>query len=183
MLRRCPSRSLRVSLPFSSSLLSDIFSVSFSVSPLSLSLLPDWLERYPNVFVNFYTPWCEWCQDLEAAWEITSQKALEDSLPVNLIKVNCEKNLKLCERYKILAFPTIRFFRGGVAVYPDYSGHRTIDDFFDYLHQTLDTHPKRTRRPQELDHVGCRIQGHLLLNRSLSFLSLSHSLSLSAHHS
>jgi hypothetical protein len=111
---------------------------------------------------------------LEPIWEYTAENAHKDSLPVNLIKVNCDHNKHLCEKHKIRAFPTLRFFRHGVAVSPDYHEHRTIEDLIKYIRKILEIHPKTILDVKGSNDFGCQIQGNILLNRSVALPSPSH---------
>ncbi len=36
--------------------------------------------RLPAVVVNFYAPWCPWCQRLEPTWELVT-RAVHDKYP------------------------------------------------------------------------------------------------------
>lgn len=139
--------------------------------------LTDWIENHPNVFINFYTPWCHWCQELEPIWELTAETVALELLPINLIKVNCEQNIKLCENLNIRAFPTLRLYRHHKPVKPDYHDHRTLDDFIKYIHDNLEIHPKTQQKIIHDDHVGCRVEGNLILNRYYPLYS-SHNLAL-----
>lgn len=49
-------------------------------SPVSHENFTQMLNRYPIVVVNFYAPWCHWCQRLEPAWEAAT-KAVHEKYP------------------------------------------------------------------------------------------------------
>jgi thiol-disulfide isomerase/thioredoxin len=71
------------------------------------------LQNNKYVFVNWYAPWCIWCQRLEPVWEALAQSARGDGLPVSVVKVDCVKNHDFCINHRVQAFPTLRFYTGG----------------------------------------------------------------------
>lgn len=66
--------------------------------------------------VNFFTPWCHWCQKLEPVWEKANEdfvnKHKGDSRLI-LAKVDCtaDDSDEICTKNRIDAFPTIMVFR------------------------------------------------------------------------
>jgi thiol-disulfide isomerase/thioredoxin len=48
--------------------------------PISHTDFVSTLNRYPIVIINFYAPWCHWCQRLEPAWEAAT-KAVHEKYP------------------------------------------------------------------------------------------------------
>ncbi|KAI8473082.1 MAG: protein disulfide isomerase [Monoraphidium minutum] len=86
--------------------------------PLSHDNFVSTLARYPIVVVNFFAPWCHWCQRLEPAWEAAT-KAIHEKYPeatdgrIRYAKVDCTKEQDLCRAHFITGFPSIRVFRRG----------------------------------------------------------------------
>lgn len=71
--------------------------------------------EYDIVIVNFFTPWCHWCQKLEPVWEKAAAKVKDEHPGKELVlaKVDCtaDNAESLCTKYHIDAFPTIMVFR------------------------------------------------------------------------
>jgi protein disulfide-isomerase-like protein len=137
-----------------------------------------WLEKYDYVFVDFYAPWCVWCQRLEPVWEAFAEKMAIDEMPVSVIKVDCTTSRQLCMDHKIQAFPLLRLFKHGEAQSPDYRSDRTVEALTEFVSQRLSKDESVRNMPpvireeherQELekktDHPGCMLSGHLLVNR------------------
>merc|ERR1719149_177281 len=75
----------------------------------------------PFAFVNFYAPWCVWCQRLAPTWERLAEEvgkfeAETDkhvALNVSVGKVDCPGNPDVCNAHQIRAFPSMRLFKKG----------------------------------------------------------------------
>ncbi|QCD87347.1 protein disulfide-isomerase A1 [Vigna unguiculata] len=63
----------------------------------------NYVYQFPITVVNFYTPWCSWCQRLEPAWDKTTKIMIERYDPeidgrIILAKVDCTLEADLCRR-------------------------------------------------------------------------------------
>ena len=47
-----------------------------------------YLADHTVTFVNFYAPWCIWCQRLEPVWDAFADRVFEVELPVSVVKVD-----------------------------------------------------------------------------------------------
>lgn len=55
--------------------------------PVDESSFDRWLVDHKYTFVNFYAPWCIWCQRLEPVWEAFAERIEAEQLPVSIIRV------------------------------------------------------------------------------------------------
>jgi len=142
-----------------------------------------YLEENPYVFVNFFAPWCIWCQRLEPTWEALAEEIEKlneraggsggSAIDVDVVKVDCVANRQLCASQRIMAFPTLRFFKDGKQYGIDYKQDRTVNAFVDFLKQKVelektmqDWHPRRKQRMLDIkEHPGCMVSGYVLVNR------------------
>jgi len=140
-------------------------------------------KGHPMAFIDFYAPWCIWCQRLHPTWEKFGEEVHKLRMPVGIGKVNCVTHAQLCKEQKVMAFPTLRWYKEGSAVMPDYKMDRTVAALTGYAKRKLEMEAKykdweaknagspekeRTRpsagasRPE---HPGCQVSGHLMVNR------------------
>jgi thiol-disulfide isomerase/thioredoxin len=138
----------------------------------------NFLSNHPYVFINFFAPWCIWCQRLEPTWETMAEELErineeEMNLDVDIAKVDCVLNRNLCGSQRIQAFPTLRFFKDAKQYGIDYKQDRTVTAMLEFLKQKVelektmeDWHPRRKQRMLEIrEHPGCMVSGHVLVNR------------------
>ena len=68
--------------------------------------MDNWLESHHYTFVNYYAPWCVWCQRLEPVWEAFAERIGNEDLPVSVVKVDCIANMKLCSDQRVMVSST-----------------------------------------------------------------------------
>ena len=152
---------------------------------------PAFLAENELAFVNFYAPWCIWCQRLHPTWERFAEKVAEEEMPVAVGQVDCVESAGLCSAQKIAAFPSLRWFARQEAVLPDYKQDRTVNALNSFAARKLENEDKYKRweetaeknkslknslsakkvtAPPPLvagrpDHPGCQVSGYLDVNR------------------
>jgi len=81
----------------------------------------EYLKTHEVAFIDFYAPWCIWCQRLHPTWELFAQEVYKEKMPVGVAMVNCVEHNDLCRKADIRAFPVLRWFSNGEAVVPGMS--------------------------------------------------------------
>jgi len=147
----------------------------------------DFMEEYEMAFVDMFAPWCVWCQRLAPTWEKFAQEISKLDMPVGIGKVDCMAQSNLCRNQKVMAFPTLRWYEGGVAIQPDYKMDRTVQALTGYAKRKLEMNTKfkdwdqkaqargekaeeREKKKQMFqqnrpEHPACQVSGHLMVNR------------------
>jgi len=101
------------------------------------STYDQFLEAHEMAFINFYAPWCIWCQRLHPTWEMYAREVYKLNMPVGVANVNCQDNNRLCQTARVMAFPTVRWFHGGQAESPDYRQDRTLNALVSFTNRKL----------------------------------------------
>jgi protein disulfide-isomerase-like protein len=136
-------------------------------------------------FIDMFAPWCFWCQKLAPTWEKVAQEVKSAGMPVGIGMVDCVKEANLCRKAKVMAFPTLRWFRSGEPSTPDYEMDRTVDALISFAKRKLTMDDKfkewdkkqtgatdETREAKRQlynqnrpKHPSCQVSGHLFVNR------------------
>eukprot|EP00574_Skeletonema_japonicum_P005076 CAMPEP_0201713282 /NCGR_PEP_ID=MMETSP0593-20130828/180_1 /ASSEMBLY_ACC=CAM_ASM_000672 /TAXON_ID=267983 /ORGANISM="Skeletonema japonicum, Strain CCMP2506" /LENGTH=476 /DNA_ID=CAMNT_0048202405 /DNA_START=117 /DNA_END=1547 /DNA_ORIENTATION=- len=150
----------------------------------AVELTPDTFQGFVNghemAFIDMYAPWCIWCQRLHPTWEKFGEEVHKLRMPVGVGKVNCVTYPQLCKDQKVMAFPTLRWYKGGQMILPDYKMDRTVDALVGYTKRKLemeekyknwaennpsDSRMKPNAGNSRPEHPGCQVSGHLMVNR------------------
>ncbi len=90
----------------------------------------DVVNRDGPVLVDFWAPWCGWCQRLAPGFE---RLASEYAGRVAFVTVNVDEQIGLAQRYGVQGLPTLKFFCDGreveevVGYLPEPALRRKID--------------------------------------------------------
>lgn len=139
------------------------------------------LSRYPIVVVNFFAPWCHWCQRLAPTWEAAT-KEVHDKYPewdgrIRFAKVDCTQEVDLCRSHFIQGFPSLRVFRkghdevasGGMHGHESYVGDRTKEALVAFADSLVPSAGQPHQRHEELAAVpkgtGCNMAGFVLVKK------------------
>ncbi|CAB1115551.1 unnamed protein product [Ectocarpus sp. CCAP 1310/34] len=138
--------------------------------PLTSSNFKDFIEGNDNVMVDFFAPWCVWCIKLAPTWEAFAEEVERDtslSGKLRVAKVDCVEERELCSTQSLMAFPTIRYFKGGVQDGTDYSKDRSVTALMQYAQAKVGGDEKTLRRYGRLkqDYPGCQLSGFIMVNR------------------
>ena len=83
--------------------------------PIDAAHFQGLVDKHPVVVVNFYAPWCTWCQRLEPTWDAVAAEVKarypESDGRLRLAKVDCTVEVALCRAHQITGFPSLRVFR------------------------------------------------------------------------
>lgn len=158
---------------------------------ISIILMVRWLSLtfsvvcFPFTLLLSLYSWCIWCQRLHPTWEKFAEELHKVQMPVGVGKVNCVSQAQLCKDQRVMAFPTLRWYKGGEAILPDYKMDRTVDALLGYTRRKLEmeqkykdwetkastegggekVQPKPNAGSSRPDHPGCQVSGHLMVNR------------------
>lgn len=150
--------------------------------PLSRQTFDDTLAHYPIVVVNFYAPWCHWCQRLEPAWDAATAE-VHGRYPdkadgrIRYAKVDCVAETELCRQHFITAFPSLRVFRRGhddlvvqgMHEHEAYTGDRTKDALVAFADSLVPSagspHTKHALLMAAPRTAGCNMAGFVMVKK------------------
>ena len=88
-----------------------------------------------NVTIMFFkTEWCPHCKTSKPVWEQIKEKYdgnIHNNHKLLFKEIDCEKDEKLCEEYKIEGYPTIKLVKGDEVI--EFDAKVTMDNFDKFI--------------------------------------------------
>ena len=93
-------------------------------------------ESGQHKFVKFFAPWCGHCKKMRPDWDKLADQNTNDNIII--ADVDCTVEKKLCEKYKIEGFPTLKYFMPNDEDADDYSGNdRSFSGLSEWVEEKL----------------------------------------------
>ncbi|KAJ1812171.1 protein disulfide-isomerase precursor [Coemansia sp. RSA 2598] len=88
-----------------------------------------WTKDQSLALVEFYAPWCGYCQAMAPAYEMAAEALKKDKIP--LAKVDCTAEIQVCDDMGVEGYPTLKVVRNGA--FAPYNGTRQEASIVDYM--------------------------------------------------
>ena len=123
------------------------FPIENNVTVLTNLTFDKAVEKYENLLVMFYAPWCGHCQRFKPELE----KAAGVLRKENLIcaKVDATVHEQLARKHGVRGFPTIKFFKKGVEM--DYTSGRKENDVINWVRKKSGPPAKLLKTLEEVE--------------------------------
>jgi protein disulfide-isomerase A1 len=89
------------------------------------------INKYDNILVEFYAPWCGHCKKLAPEYSQAAAQLKKSDPPVPLAKVDATIEKVLATRFSIQGLPTFKLFVKGQE--SEYKGGRTKSEIVDWI--------------------------------------------------
>lgn len=148
-------------------------------------------HEYQILVVNFFAPWCPWCQRLEPAWEKAATVLNRKYHPdydgrIRFAKLDCTIYQDVCRDNHIQGFPSIRIYRKGMDVrsmhgeqgehdHESYYGERDAESLVAFAESLVPSATIGSPSPSEDSHGhvkrrapksgGCNVEGFVLVKK------------------
>ncbi|KAK9832652.1 hypothetical protein WJX81_007592 [Elliptochloris bilobata] len=161
-------------------------------TPITHDHFKETLSSYSISVINFYAPWCHWCQRLEPTWEKVAQEVHkrypEGDGRLRFAKVDCVAEQAMCQEHQVAGYPSIRVFRAGhdeinlhgVKDHEAYIGDRTYDSLLAFAENLAVSAGQPHHYVRGVTRMaktsGCALSGFVLVKKvpgSMHFLAKS----------
>ena len=90
---------------------------------------------YTPKFINFNSSWCKWSKSLNPIWNKLVKIMENKNIKILNIKCDLEENENLCNKYKIIEYPTLKLVLNNNII--EYDGDPNLDDLINFIESNV----------------------------------------------
>ena len=134
-------------LSFSFCVEEEEFPIENDITVLTEATFDKAIAKYEHILVMFYAPWCGHCKKFKPELEKAAAILRKENLYVAKVDATVEK--KLAEKYGVRGYPTVKFFKKGVAM--DYTGGRKESEVLNWVRKKSGPATRPLKTLEELE--------------------------------
>ncbi|KAL1460923.1 hypothetical protein WDU94_012859 [Cyamophila willieti] len=96
-----------------------------------------------NFFIMFYVDWCRHSRNMYPMWKELADKFNDSRVTIG--NVNCDEEEPLCTENRIVALPTLKFFKKGSNIADEgekFKGQRNLSNIFEFINEEISKLPE-----------------------------------------
>lgn len=132
-------------------LLSAGLSYSHNLPELTTDEFETQIKQKQFMLIMFYAPWCGHCKRFKPEFMSAGEK-LEANSNIGLGLVDCTTQEKICTRFQVSGYPTLKLFKDGKFVH-DYDGARDESGVMEYALTRSQPSSKELKSQAELNEL------------------------------
>lgn len=103
------------------------------------------------VLLEFYTEWCQYCQDFSPIYEKASEKLVGQIDNIEVVKIDGDKNKEVTEYFEISSYPTIVLLFEGEPLF--YDQDFKLDLLSNWVVETVERQPVEIKTEEALKSI------------------------------
>lgn len=89
------------------------------------------LNDYPQILVEFYAPWCKFCQKFAPMYSKAAERLMKEDSSIRIAKIDATENIETALKYNIEGYPTLKFFTNSKP--SEYTGNKNEQGIYNWL--------------------------------------------------
>ena len=89
------------------------------------------LQVYPQILIEFYAPWCKFCQQFAPMYSKAAIRLQNENPSIKIGKIDATSSRETALKYHIEGYPTLKFFVNGAPT--EYTGTKNENGVFNWV--------------------------------------------------
>eukprot|EP00096_Caligus_rogercresseyi_P011876 TRINITY_DN4824_c0_g1_i4.p1 TRINITY_DN4824_c0_g1~~TRINITY_DN4824_c0_g1_i4.p1 ORF type:complete len:416 (-),score=85.35 TRINITY_DN4824_c0_g1_i4:950-2197(-) len=111
----------------------------------------DMIKKHEMLMVKFYAPWCGHCKQMAPEYEKLAKELKKSGSKFKLGKLDATVHMTTGQGYKVMNYPTLKFFYQGMPI--DYEGPRENTDILKFMEKKAGNPIKSVKTAKDIEKL------------------------------